>query len=210
MTTAGLFIVLTFFISGVTVPEDYNNEENKHTMNNNNETATFAGGCFWCTEAIFDQVKGVKSVISGYAGGDVINPSYREVTRGTTGHAEAIQISYDPDVISYIELLEIFFKTHDPTTLNRQGADVGTQYRSAIFYHTNAQREKAEEIITALNKENIWKNPIVTEVTEFTNFYPAEDYHQEYYENNPNQGYCRIVIQPKLEKFKKVFEDKLK
>lgn len=210
MTTAGLFIVLAFFISGVTMPEDYNNKENKHTMNNNNETATFAGGCFWCTEAIFDQVKGVKSVISGYAGGDVINPSYREVTRGTTGHAEAIQISYDPDVISYIELLEIFFKTHDPTTLNRQGADVGTQYRSAIFYHTNAQREKAEEIITALNKENIWKNPIVTEVTEFSNFYPAEDYHQEYYENNSNQGYCRIVIQPKLEKFKKVFEDKLK
>ncbi len=210
MITTSLFIVMAFFISGVTVPDHYNNAENKHIMNNNYETATFAGGCFWCTEAIFDQVKGVKSVTSGYAGGDVINPSYREVTRGTTGHAEAIQISYDPDVISYIELLEIFFKTHDPTTLNRQGADVGTQYRSAIFYHTNAQRKKAEEIITALNKENIWKNPIVTEVTEFSNFYPAEDYHQEYYENNPNQGYCRIVIQPKLEKFKKVFEDKLK
>ena len=203
-------MVLAFFISGATFSADYNNEKNEHTMNNNNETATFAGGCFWCTEAIFDQVKGVKSVTSGYSGGNIVNPSYREVTRGTTGHAEAIQISYDPDVISYIELLEIFFKTHDPTTLNRQGADVGTQYRSAIFYHTDAQREKAEEIITALNKENIWKNPIVTEVTEFSNFYPAEDYHQEYYENNPNQGYCRIVIQPKLEKFKKVFEDKLK
>ena len=210
MTTAGLFIVLAFFISGVTMPEDYNNKENKHTMNNNNETATFAGGCFWCTEAIFDQVKGVKSVISGYAGGDVINPSYREVTRGTTGHAEAIQISYDPDVISYIELLEIFFKTHDPTTLNRQGADVGTQYRSAIFYHSEAQRKAAEEIIDALNSEGIWNKPIVTEVTEFSNFYPAEAYHQEYFENNPNQGYCRIVIQPKVEKFKKVFEDKLK
>lgn len=174
------------------------------------ETATFAGGCFWCTEAIFDQVKGVLDVVSGYSGGSVINPSYREVTRGTTGHAEAIQIRFDPSVISFTELLEIFFKTHDPTTLNRQGADVGTQYRSAVFYHSDEQKKTIEEIIDALNKENIWKNPIVTEVSAFSNFYKAENYHQEYFANNPQQGYCRVVIQPKVDKFTKVFKDKLK
>lgn len=205
-----MFLALAFLATGIIVSATHTNEKNNKIMTSKNELATFAGGCFWCTEAIFDQVKGVESVVSGYSGGHVINPSYREVTRGTTGHAEAIQITYNPDVISYIELLEIFFKTHDPTTLNRQGADVGTQYRSAVFYHSDAQRKEAMEIIDALNKEEIWKNPIVTEVTEFSNFYPAEDYHQEYYENNPNQGYCRIVIQPKLEKFEKVFKDKLK
>lgn len=210
MKRAGLFLALAFLATGILVSATYTNEKNTIKMDSTYELATFAGGCFWCTEAIFDQVNGVESVVSGYSGGHVINPSYREVTRGTTGHAEAIQISFDPDVISYIELLEIFFKTHDPTTLNRQGADVGTQYRSAIFYHSESQRKQAEEIIDALNKEEIWNKPIVTEVTEFTNFYPAEDYHQEYYENNPNQGYCRIVIQPKVEKFKKVFKDKLK
>lgn len=205
-----LFISLAFLMNGMVVWAKKNISENQNKMNNNEELATFAGGCFWCTEAIFDRVKGVKSVLSGYSGGHVINPSYREVTQGTTGHAEAIQITYDPAVISYIELLEIFFKTHDPTTLNRQGADVGTQYRSAIFYHSEDQRRTAEEIIGLLNKEGIWNNPIVTEVTEFSNFYPAEAYHQEYFENNPNQGYCRIVIQPKVEKFEKVFKDKLK
>lgn len=210
MRQAGIFLSLVFILTGMVVWAENNKRENQYTMNNNEELATFAGGCFWCTEAIFDQVKGVKSVTSGYSGGQVINPSYREVTRGTTGHAEAIQLTYDPEVIAYIELLEIFFKTHDPTTLNRQGADVGTQYRSAIFYHSEGQQKAAEEIIDALNKEGIWNNPIVTEVTEFSNFYPAEAYHQEYFENNPNQGYCRIVIQPKVEKFKKVFEDKLK
>lgn len=210
MKRAGLFLAFAILTAGIVVSATYTNEKNNIKMDKSTELATFAGGCFWCTEAIFEQVKGVESVVSGYSGGNVINPSYREVTRGTTGHAEAIQISYDPDVVSYIELLEIFFKTHDPTTLNRQGADVGTQYRSAIFYHSETQRKQAEEIIDALNKEGIWNNPIVTEVTEFSNFYPAEEYHQEYYENNPNQGYCRIVIQPKLEKFKKVFEDKLK
>lgn len=175
----------------------------------NTEVATLAGGCFWCTEAIFDRVKGVQTVVSGYSGGDVINPAYREVTSGKTGHAEAIQITFNPEIVSYIELLEIFFKTHDPTTLNRQGADVGTQYRSAIFYHSDEQRKTAEEIIIALNSEKIWKNTIVTEVTQFSNFYPAEDYHQEYFDNNPNQGYCRIVIQPKLDKFEKLFRDKI-
>jgi len=174
------------------------------------EKATFAGGCFWCTEAVFEQVKGVESVVSGYTGGHVKNPAYREVTTGRTGHAEAIMVTYDPDVVSFVELLEIFFSTHDPTTLNRQGADVGTQYRSAVFYHNEEQKKEAEEIIAALEKENIYKDPIVTEVTPFTEFYPAEDYHQEYYANNPDQGYCRIVIQPKLEKFEKVFRDKLK
>jgi len=186
----------------------FNKQENMEDRKS--EIATFAGGCFWCTEAIFDQVKGVLDVKSGYSGGRVINPSYREVTRGTTGHAEAIQIQFDPSVISYTELLEIFFKTHDPTTLNRQGADVGTQYRSAVFYHSEEQRQTTEDIIEALNKEKIWKDPIVTEVTAFTNFYIAEDYHQEYFANNPQQGYCRIVIQPKLDKFTKVFKDKLK
>lgn len=178
--------------------------------NYKNEVATFAGGCFWCTEAIFDQVKGVETVVSGYSGGKVKNPAYREVTSGTTGHAEAIQVTYDPGVISYLELLEIFFSTHDPTTLNRQGADVGTQYRSAVFYHSEIQREMAEQVINQLNKEDIWEDPIVTEVTKFTNFYKAEDYHQEYFMNNQDQGYCRIVIQPKVAKFTKVFKDKLK
>ncbi|MCF8345964.1 MAG: peptide-methionine (S)-S-oxide reductase MsrA [Bacteroidales bacterium] len=177
---------------------------------NKSEVATFASGCFWCTEAIFNRVKGVVSVVSGYSGGEVVNPSYKEVCNGNTGHAEAIQVTFNPDEVSYVELLEIFFKTHDPTTLNRQGADVGTQYRSAIFYHTPSQHEQAVAIIDALNSEKIWKDPIVTEVTAFSNFYPAEDYHQEYFDNNGNQGYCRMVIQPKVEKFEKVFRDKLK
>jgi len=181
-----------------------------NTAQNNSEIATFAGGCFWCTEAIYERVKGVESVVSGYSGRDVINPSYREVCNGTTGHAEAVQITFNPQEISFVELLEIFFKTHDPTTLNRQGADVGTQYRSAVFYHTEKQKEETLDIISKLNKAEIWKNPIVTEVTEFSCFYPAEDYHQEYFNSNPNQGYCRVVIQPKVEKFEKVFKEKLK
>lgn len=177
---------------------------------NKTEIATFAAGCFWCTEAIFDRVEGVLNVESGYSGGDVINPSYKEVTRGTTGHAEAIQVEFSPEKISFTELLEIFFKTHDPTTLNRQGADVGTQYRSAVFYHSEDQKNRVNEIINMLNDEKIWNDPIVTEVTEFKNFYPAEDYHQEYFENNPNQGYCRMVIAPKIDKLEKLFKEKLK
>jgi len=174
------------------------------------EKATFGGGCFWCVEAIFKQVKGVSSVVSGYSGGTVENPTYEEVSKGRTGHAEVVQITFNPEVITYYELLELFFKTHDPTTLNRQGADIGTQYRSIIFYHTQNQKLQAEEILKDLDREGIWENPIVTSIEKYTEFYKAENYHQEYYFNNPSQQYCRIVIQPKVEKFKKVFEDKVK
>jgi peptide-methionine (S)-S-oxide reductase len=172
--------------------------------------AVFAGGCFWCTEAMFSQLKGVKKVISGYSGGKVANPTYNQVCTGLTGHAECTQITYDPEQVTFGELLEVFWMTHDPTTLNRQGADSGTQYRSAIFYTDEVQKEEAIAYKAKLEKEKIWKDPIVTEITKYEKFYPAEDYHQEYYKNNPNQGYCRIVITPKLEKFRKVFADKLK
>ena len=173
--------------------------------------ATFANGCFWCTEAIFEELEGVISATSGYMGGHTRNPTYKEVCSGTTGHAECLQIVYDPAKISFDELLEVFWQTHDPTTLNRQGADVGTQYRSAVFYHTEAQREKAEAYKAALDASGAWNKPIVTEITAASEFYPAEDYHQQYYElNNNTNPYCRIVIQPKLEKFRKVFHDKLK
>jgi len=174
------------------------------------EIATFGGGCFWCTEAIFERVKGVQEVESGYAGGHVSYPDYKMVTSGTTGHAEVIQITFDPEVVTYLELLEIFFKTHDPTTLNRQGADVGTQYRSIVLYHNEQQNKLAREVLDELDSEGIWSDPIVTEVQAFEEFYSAEAYHQEYFENNPNEGYCRLVITPKLEKFEKVFKEKLK
>ncbi len=167
--------------------------------------ATFGNGCFWCTEAIFQQLKGVESVYPGYTGGHVKNPSYREVCTGDTGHAEAIQIKYDPEVISYRELLDVFFYTHDPTTLNRQGNDIGTQYRSAIFYHDPGQKEEAEKIIAQLTDEEVYDDPIVTEVTAYDVFYMAEDYHKNYYNNNKNQGYCRAVINPKLDKFMKKY-----
>lgn len=174
------------------------------------EKATFGSGCFWCTEAIFENLNGVTSVVSGYAGGHVDNPTYEEVCTGTTGHAEVTQITYDPNIISFDELLEVFWKTHDPTTLNRQGNDVGTQYRSVIFCHNEEQKELAEKYKAELDKSGAWDDPIVTEISPFTNFYVAEEYHQDYYMNNPNQGYCAFVIAPKLEKFKKVFKDKLK
>jgi peptide-methionine (S)-S-oxide reductase len=178
--------------------------------NSKMEQATFGAGCFWCVEAIFERVNGVIKVESGYAGGHVKNPDYKEVTRGTTGHAEVIQLVYDPELISFTALLEVLFKTHDPTTLNRQGADVGTQYRSCILYHNEEQREIAQEVIDELDKAGIWNDPIVTTLEPFTDFYSAEQYHQEYFENNPNQGYCRLVIQPKVEKFEKLFKDLLK
>lgn len=181
-----------------------------YIMEEKYETATFGGGCFWCTEAIFERVKGVHKVESGYSGGTVSNPDYKMVTSGTTGHAEVVQISFDPAEVTFLELLEIFFKTHDPTTLNRQGADVGTQYRSIVLYHTEQQRKLSNEIIQQLDSERIWSDPIVTAVEPFEQFYSAEAYHQEYYENNPNVGYCRVVITPKLEKFEKVFKEKLK
>ncbi len=174
------------------------------------QKATFGSGCFWCTEAIFENLNGVHSVVSGYAGGHVLNPTYEEVCAGTTGHAEVTQITYDPSVISFDELLEVFWKTHDPTTLNRQGNDVGSQYRSAIFYHNDEQKQLAEKYKAELDKSGAWDNPIVTEISPLTNYFPAENYHQDYYNNNPNQGYCAFVIAPKLEKFKKVFRDKLK
>ena len=180
------------------------------SVTNELETATFGGGCFWCTEAVFDEVIGVTDVISGYAGGQFDNPTYDDICTGTTGHAEVIRVTFDPTVISFAELLEIFFATHDPTTLNKQGADRGTQYRSAIFVHSSEQRLIAEKTITKLNAEKIWGSPIVTEVTDAPIFYPAEDYHQEFFKRNPNQGYCRYVIQPKVEKFEKVFKNKLK
>lgn len=175
------------------------------------DTATLANGCFWCTEAIFEQLDGVISATSGYSGGKTDNPTYKDVLTGQTGHAESLQIVYDPAKISFDELLEVFWETHDPTTLNRQGADVGTQYRSAIFYHNTEQKEKAEKYKSELNKSGAFDKPIVTEITEYSKFYPAEDYHQQYFENNENTNpYCRVVIRPKIEKFRKVFKDKLK
>lgn len=171
------------------------------------ESATLAGGCFWCLEAVYDDLKGVKRVVSGYAGGDRPNPTYKQVCSGATGHAEVVQIDYDPAIVSYRDLLEIFFTIHDPTTLNRQGADIGTQYRSAIFYHDEAQRHAAEEIIAELESEGVFANPIVTEVNALDTFYAAEGYHQDYYANNPNQPYCQVVVAPKLAKFRKKFAD---
>ncbi len=173
------------------------------------DTATFGEGCFWCTEAIFQRLEGVVKVISGYSGGTVPDPSYEEVCTGTTGHAEACQIIFDPSQISFRELLEVFWKTHDPTTLNRQGNDVGTQYRSVIFYHNEEQRKLAEEYKEKLDKSGIYKHPVVTQIVKYSNFYPAEKYHQDYYNLNSGQPYCRLVIQPKLEKFEKIFTDKL-
>ena len=174
------------------------------------ETATFGGGCFWCTEAIFKSLKGVETVESGYSGGKLKNPTYKEVCMGETGHAEVIQITFDPAVISFRELLEVFWETHDPTTLNQQGADRGTQYRSVVFYHSPRQKEEAEKYKTELNKENGFGKPVVTEITAFTMFYKAENYHQDYFANNSTQGYCQMVIVPKLQKFRKIFKDKLK
>ena len=174
------------------------------------ETATIANGCFWCTEAIFQLLNGVESVTSGYTGGTLKNPTYKEITSGKTGHAEAIQIKFDTSKISFRELLEVFFSTHDPTTLNRQGYDVGTQYRSAIFYNSETQKKIAEEFIKVLTEANVFDNPIVTEVTKLTVFYQAENYHQNYYNNNKAQGYCVAVINPKLEKFLKQFKSKIK
>lgn len=174
------------------------------------ETATLGGGCFWCTEAVFDAVKGVKTVVSGYSGGHTENPSYQEVCSETTGHAEVVQLKFDPAEISFKEILQIFFGTHDPTTLNRQGNDVGSSYRSAIFYHTDKQKEIADKVIEEITDEGIFDDKIVTEVTEFTNFYTAEDYHQNYFENNPNQPYCAAVVSPKVSKFRQKFADRLK
>jgi peptide-methionine (S)-S-oxide reductase len=189
---------------------DKMNESNIDTAGKNLEVATFAGGCFWCVEAQYQELQGVEKVESGYTGGTLKNPSYKEVCSGRTGHAEAVNIYYDPKVISYDELLAAFWVAHDPTQLNRQGNDVGTQYRSAIFYHNEEQKKKAEEYKRKLNEEKAYDSPVVTEIMPFTVFYKAEDYHQNYYNENPEQAYCHYVIQPKKEKFEKIFKDKLK
>jgi len=188
-------------------------EQKSIIMENNNktlDTATFGAGCFWCVEAIFQQLEGVQKVESGYSGGSVTDPTYKQVCTGSTGHAEVIQVYYNPEVISFDELLEVFWKTHDPTTLNRQGADAGTQYRSVVFYHSDYQKERAEYFKKKLQDEKAYDNPIVTEISPFTKFYIAEDYHQNYFNQNGNEPYCSIVIQPKLDKFKKAFGDKIK
>ncbi len=183
---------------------------NAQNMKTPQNTATFGSGCFWCSEAIFNRLEGVNEVVSGYSGGNEPNPTYDIISNGTSLHAEVIQISFDPGIISFRELLEVFWQTHDPTTLNRQGADVGTQYRSVIFYHNEEQKKTATHYLEELEKAKIWKNPIVTEISPFISFYPAEKYHQDYYKNNPAQGYCNFVITPKIKKFEKVFSEKLK
>lgn len=180
------------------------------SMNEELQVATLGSGCFWCTEAFFLKLKGVESVVSGYSGGKVKNPTYREVCTGLTGHAEVVQVKFNQEVISYEEILEIFWNTHDPTTLNRQGNDEGPQYRSVVFYHNEQQKIIAEQYKEQLSKSGVFKNSIVTEISPFTIFYPAEDYHQNYYALNPNQGYCQYVIRPKVEKFNKQYASKLK
>jgi peptide-methionine (S)-S-oxide reductase len=187
-----------------------NNNTTKKMAQSNFETITLGGGCYWCVEAVYENLKGVKSVVSGFSGGKTANPSYEEVCSGTTGHAEVVQITFDKSVTSLDEIFKVFFTVHDPTTLNRQGADRGTQYRSVIFYNNEEQKQEAQSIIAELKKAQVYENPIVTTLEPFTKFYKAGDYHQNYYANNKNQPYCQMVIQPKLEKFEKVFKDKLK
>ncbi|OGO73206.1 MAG: peptide-methionine (S)-S-oxide reductase [Chloroflexi bacterium RBG_19FT_COMBO_56_12] len=179
-------------------------------MTANSEVATLGGGCFWCLEAVYDELNGVIDVVSGYSGGSVPDPSYQAVCTGSTGHAEIVQLKFDPQVISYREILEVFFTIHDPTTLNRQGADVGTQYRSAIFCHTPEQKETARQVIGELQEAGLWSRPVVTELIDFTTFYPAEEYHQEYFRRNPYAGYCQAVVAPKVAKFRKKFMESLK
>jgi peptide-methionine (S)-S-oxide reductase len=184
--------------------------ESLSKINSTTDTATFGAGCFWCVEAIFQNLNGVQSVQSGYAGGNIKNPSYKEVCNGNTGHAEVCQIIFDPSKITFSELLEVFWKTHDPTTLNRQGNDMGTQYRSVIFYHTTEQKLLAEQYKKQINDEKAFQNPVITEIVPFTNYYAAEEYHQNYYNLNSEEGYCKFLIQPKLEKFEKIFKNKIK
>jgi methionine-S-sulfoxide reductase len=193
-----------------TTEKDTSKKVKRSNMNTHLEVATFGGGCYWCIEAVFQRLEGVEKVESGFSGGQVKNPTYKEVCTGTTGHAEVIQITFDTTKTSFEEILKVFFTMHDPTTLNRQGNDIGTQYRSAVFYHNDAQKKAAEEIIAALNTSKAYPNPIVTEVSKLDVFYKAEDYHQNYYNENSGEGYCRFVIQPKIEKFEKVFKDRLK
>lgn len=203
-----IFVLL--FVTGQVFGQKKSKRKNQNMNNNNMELATFGSGCFWCVEAIFQRIEGVEKVVSGYAGGHVKNPSYKEVCQGTTGHAEVCQLSYDPNIVSFEELLEVFWLTHDPTTLNRQGNDVGTQYRSAVFYHSKQQQALATAYKDKLDDSGAFNNPIVTEIVAYDKMYVAEDYHQNYFNENGSQPYCNFVIQPKLEKFEKVFKDKLK
>ena len=206
-----LLAVLLFMGNGAGGRKSTKIHRGKETMSSSAlDTATLAAGCFWCVEAVFQNLKGVQSVVSGYAGGGVENPSYEEVSSGSTGHAEACQIAYDPKQISYAEILEAFWKAHDPTTLNRQGNDAGTQYRSAIFYRDDEQKKLAEHYKKELDSAGAFDGPIVTEIVPYTNFYKAEDYHQDYYNQHGSQPYCTFVIRPKVEKFRKAFKDKLK
>lgn len=186
------------------------NTKQHENSSSGREVATLGGGCFWCLEAVYDDLQGVEQVESGYSGGAVVNPTYQQVCNGTTGHAEVVQLTFDPSIISFREILEVFFTIHDPTTLNRQGADVGPQYRSAIFYHSPEQKATAEQVIAELNATHLWDAPIVTEVTPFQVFYRAEEYHQEYFQRNPGQGYCRVIIAPKVAKFRQKYLAKLK
>ena len=214
-TIKGLSMVLSLIFSSCTakekpvVKEEFK-EPVKVKVKQGMEVATFAGGCFWCTEAVFLEIKGVEKVVSGYIGGTTKNPTYKDICTGETGHAEAIQITFNPNEVAYEDLLEVFFATHDPTTLNRQGADVGTQYRSEIFYHSEAQKTKAENYIQLLEKEKLYDKKIVTKVSSASVFYNAEEYHQNYYNQNSSQGYCQMVIAPKLEKLRKYYKSKLK
>lgn len=209
----GLIILLGNFLLACTYQKSNSQtieEEKKNMKKENLEIATLGGGCFWCLEAVYQKIEGVEAVVSGYAGGHKENPSYKEVCAETTGHAEVVQVHFDPKVISYEEILDIFWRTHNPTTLNRQGNDVGTQYRSAIFYHSENQKKLAENSKTTTEQAGYWEGKFVTEITPFSKFYEAEDYHQNYYANNPSQGYCTYVIAPKLEKVEKDFKERLK
>lgn len=213
----GLAVASVFAAPGETKMSATNNDkqtgdkptDDKHGEDKDLQTVTLGSGCFWCTEAVFQQLKGVKSAVSGYSGGKLANPTYEQVCGGNTGHAEVIQVTYDPSQLSFTDVLRVFWQTHDPTTLNRQGHDVGTQYRSAIFYHNDAQRKLAEEYKKQLDGSGTFGKPIVTEIVPFEKFYPAEKYHQEYFELNPGQQYCEFVIRPKVEKFRKEFADLL-
>lgn len=202
-------IVISFFVFNQLFGQK-KSKEGQQMDNSNLELATFGAGCFWCVEAIFQRVEGVEKVVSGYSGGNINNPSYKEVCEGNTGHAEVCQLSYDQNVVTFEELLEVFWKTHDPTTLNRQGNDAGTQYRSVIFYHNDQQKELAKTYRKKLDKSGAFKDPIVTEINSYKNMYVAEDYHQNYFNENGSQPYCSFVIQPKIDKFEKVFKDKMK
>lgn len=212
MKKSGLFLLIVlgvFFTLPALYAQQSQNTDN--TMDaNKTEEATFGAGCFWCVEAIFEEVRGVKSVVAGYAGGEISNPTYRQVSSGRTGHAEVTRITYDPSVVSYEQLLEVFWHTHNPTTKNRQGADVGPQYRSVIFYHNDEQKQIAEQSLKKTDESDLWEDPIVTEIEPLSNYSKAENYHQNYYENNPNAGYCTVVIAPKLKKFRKDFSHLLK